>query len=49
MLFFSRVQGWAEKLGAELWHLGDYVTRRDDVIEVSYVFQFSKYFITFMF
>ncbi|XP_046662873.1 voltage-dependent calcium channel subunit alpha-2/delta-4-like [Homalodisca vitripennis] len=27
------VQGWAEKLGTELWSLGDYVTRRVDVIK----------------
>lgn len=29
-----RVKSWADKLGVELWHLGDFITRRKDVQEV---------------
>uniref|UniRef100_A0A182SAX0 Uncharacterized protein n=1 Tax=Anopheles maculatus TaxID=74869 RepID=A0A182SAX0_9DIPT len=28
------VQAWAAKLGGELWHLGDFITRRKEVEEV---------------
>lgn len=29
-----RVKGWADQIGSELWHLGDYITRRKEVQEV---------------
>lgn len=31
----TSVRNWAEKLGGELWHLGELVTRRNMVIDVS--------------
>ncbi|XP_055376852.1 voltage-dependent calcium channel subunit alpha-2/delta-3 isoform X2 [Condylostylus longicornis] len=30
---YNAVKTWAEKLGVELWHLGDFITRRKDVQE----------------
>ncbi|KFB44569.1 AGAP005490-PA-like protein [Anopheles sinensis] len=30
---YNVVQGWAAKLGGELWHLGDFITRRKEVEE----------------
>jgi len=32
----SSVHSWADKLGMELFHLGDFITRRKEVQEVSY-------------
>lgn len=32
---FFRVKSWADKLGVELWHLGDFITRRKEVQDVS--------------
>lgn len=34
-LIFFRVRNWAQKLGGELWHFGELVTRRTMVIDVS--------------
>lgn len=31
----NRVKSWADKLGVELWHLGDFITRRKEVQDVS--------------
>lgn len=36
LFLLRRVRNWAEKLGGELWHLGELVTRRNMVIDVSY-------------
>lgn len=33
--FICRIRSWAEKLGVELWHAGDYITRRKSVQDVS--------------
>jgi hypothetical protein len=35
-LFFyqCRVKQWADKFGAELWHLGEFITRREKIQEV---------------
>jgi hypothetical protein len=32
----SRVHSWAEKLGVELWNLGEYVTSREEIRKVSF-------------
>lgn len=29
------VKAWADKLGIELWHLGNFITRRKEVQDVS--------------
>lgn len=34
LLFNCRVHSWADKLGMELFHLGDFITRRKEVQEV---------------
>lgn len=31
---YFRVKSWADKLGVELWHQGDFITRRKEVQEV---------------
>jgi hypothetical protein len=35
LIVVFRVQNWAEKLGVELWHLGEYVTSKEDIQKVS--------------
>lgn len=35
------VKSWADKLGIELWHLGNFITRRKEVQDVS-AFQSSQ-------
>lgn len=33
--FLCSVKSWADKLGIELWHLGNFITRRKEVQDVS--------------
>lgn len=34
LCFYGSVRNWAEKLGGELWHFGELVTRKKMVIDV---------------
>lgn len=31
----TSIKSWADKLGVELWHLGNFITRRKEVQDVS--------------
>lgn len=35
MCVLHSVKSWSDKLGFELWHLGNFITRRKEVQEVS--------------
>lgn len=35
MFYHRSVQGWAVKLGTELYHFGEFITRKKEVQDVS--------------
>lgn len=34
LFIILRVNSWADKIGIDIWHLGDFITKRKDVQEV---------------
>lgn len=40
--FLFSVRSWADKLGIELWHIGDFITRRRDVEDVCETISFLR-------